>query len=435
MIYLSIPEYGRIKRSNISERLLRRLQRFDDSFSRAGSGNVFDWSHTHYVRALNYVGVVQIPGLVIEILPKTDSSPDQDVEPYAPRDSRKTLSQRNLLYMLSLTRRVPIRERDLASLYLQKLPLLETLVLIFAERLWSELRKGLTRAYVYREENAAFIKGKLLICEHIRRNSVDCGKVYVGYDEFISDTWLNRILKAACRKLINIVRLARTQRRLRKAFLFFSEVTDCQIESYHFDKISLNRNTERFSSLLDFCRIVLTQSAPTPSLGGTNTFSMLFPMEVLFEEFIARFIRHYADDLGLSRHAVRIQASKRRKWLLRAPDGAGKFRLRPDIVIDGPESTAAMIIDTKWKRLLSDKEDAKNGVSQADLYQLYAYATRYESPDSILLYPKVQGVSPKIYYLEGDTSKRIRTEHVDLGRDLFKEKESFKGDLRRVLTV
>ena len=61
--------------------------------------------------------------------------------------------------------------------------------------------------------------------------------------------------------------------------------------------------------------------------------------------------------------------------------------MRPDIFLQNRKGDK-IIIDTKWKRLIGDS--AKNyGISQADMYQMYAYHTRYlDIQKVILLYPK-----------------------------------------------
>ena len=74
-------------------------------------------------------------------------------------------------------------------------------------------------------------------------------------------------------------------------------------------------------------------------------------------------------------------------------------------------------------------------MSQADIYQLYAYAIRYESKDNILLYPLVPGATSKTYRLSGDEhSRRIRTEFIDLSYDIARNVERLKMDLRLVLS-
>ena len=61
------------------------------------------------------------------------------------------------------------------------------------------------------------------------------------------------------------------------------------------------------------------------------------------------------------------------------------------IVRRGPRT--ALIVDTKWKRL-NRIDDRKQGVSQADVYQLMAYGHIYECPDVVLLYPHHGGLPP-----------------------------------------
>ena len=70
----------------------------------------------------------------------------------------------------------------------------------------------------------------------------------------------------------------------------------------------------------------------------------------------------------------------------------GRFRTRPDLIIRRGRRTA-LIIDTKWKRM-TEFDDPKLGVSQADVYQVMAYARLYECPHVVLLYPHHGGLSP-----------------------------------------
>lgn len=77
-----------------------------------------------------------------------------------------------------------------------------------------------------------------------------------------------------------------------------------------------------------------------------------------------------------------VQGPKRH--LAQVADGSHVFALKPDIVAQN-EAGVAFIIDTKWKRR---KDEAyREGVTSADIYQMYAYSTQYASPDVFLLYP------------------------------------------------
>ena len=290
-------------------------------------------------------------------------------------------------------------------------------------------------SYVIQEENLFRLKGKLLVGQNAVKNAVHHERVYCRYDEFISDTAINRILKAACRRLLSISKSTAAQKKLREIVFLLDEVTDLDIAEHHFSDIHYNRNSERFKSLINFSMLVIKGMSPIWTKGKEVSFSLLFPMEQLFEEFIARYIHRYAEDLGLLRECIHAQAVGHRKWLLRREhDECDKFQLKPDLVIDDGHGGIRLILDTKWKHVKSDEEDSNNGVSQADIYQLYSYAHRYKCPENVLLFPYVNGVTAKSYTIkEGYCSHRIRVEYVKLNRDLRINGADFRSDLRDIL--
>jgi 5-methylcytosine-specific restriction enzyme subunit McrC len=317
--------------------------------------------------------------------------------------------------MLSYTRNISFEARDLAALEVKRLPLMELLIKAFAEKLLSELRRGLDHAYIPQEENLPRIKGKLQMTRHLAVNAAHRERFYVGYDDFVSDT----LLKATSRRLASMTVVAVTQKLLLEAVAVCDEADDIIPQEHHFSSVHLHRNNERFMPLLDFCRIVWLGQSPAPSAGKHETFSLLFNMYELFEEFIAQFLLRNAVYFGLPRRDIRIQSGARHLCWVRQGDDTrvGKFRMMPDILI-GPRQAPSLIIDTKWKRLKSSDEDDKNGVSQSDMYQMFAYAHRYDCNDVVLLYPKVTGVEEKVYLLENDERRRIHVGFIDVSRDM-----------------
>lgn len=417
---------------HVPRRLLERLRIFDEGYALKNRGvTIFDWSARKYMKATSHVGVIQVPGLTVEILPKIDSS--------ASRAETEQLAQNNLLYMLAFTRNVPLRERDLAALSSQNMPLLDALIGIFVERFMAELLRGLDHAYVHREENLACLKGKLLFSQQVRHNAAHQERVFVGYDDFVADTWPNRILKAGCRRLLGMTSVSRIQKRLREAIALLDDASDREIGLHDFGRIHLTRNNERFRPLLDFCRMVLCGDSPTVATGRQQTFSLLFPMEKLFEEFVAVFICRHAADLGLERAGIHVQAKGRQKHLLLRGDNSKRFLLKPDIVVERAPHEVLMIIDTKWKHLKTSEVDANNGVAQSDIYQLYAYAHRYRSSHNVLLFPKVDGIDRqnlRLIATDGNTEdKCINVEFINLHRNLRQDVQKMKDELREILNL
>jgi 5-methylcytosine-specific restriction enzyme subunit McrC len=82
--------------------------------------------------------------------------------------------------------------------------------------------------------------------------------------------------------------------------------------------------------------------------------------------------------------AIKVYLQGPSLHLARHDDERPAFKLKPDIVIKR-DGQVACILDTKWKRL--KPEQANDGVSSADIYQMHAYASRYDAPNVILLYP------------------------------------------------
>ena len=424
-MHLSVTEFERIPRAKLGAKLLRRLHAFDARHARKTDEWVFDWQYRDYIKAKNWVGVVDIPGLTLEILPKVSMNDDVD----------KDRAQQNLLYMLSVAGALKVRRRDLASLHTCQAPLLEALISAFADQLQFELGRGLVRSYVAREENARYLKGKLVLREHIKYNAAHRERVYVAYDEFTPDNLINQLLRAAVLRLTAHTRVASTLRTLRHCEAHLMEVSDREARLEDFDRVHHDRNSARFEPLLSFARLVFSRESAGPSKGKFETFSLLFPMETVFESFIGAFIRKHAERFGWERGMVHMQAKGHRRWLLRNSDGGRTSQLKPDVLVQGDGPAPALILDTKWKRLKPDEQLRNNGVSPGDLYQLYAYSQRYQCSTNVLLYPKVPGVTPKDFTVDGDTAKHVRIALIDLSRDLWTERAEFLSDVARIVSA
>jgi 5-methylcytosine-specific restriction enzyme subunit McrC len=426
-------EFARIHRRQLNALALARLKKLDDP-NKANRRPVFDWSDSESIRVQNYVGVVEVPGLTIEILPKISAPLELVIDPGSRLRGDWAQAQKNLLFMLAVAGFIPFTERDFASLETARMPLFEALVLVFARRLIEELRRGLDRAYVRREENLSVLRGKILTKIHVRLNAVHPHRLFVAYDEFNADTMLNQILKGTCQRLLPLTVQPGTQQILRECLIELSDVQDIEVKKECFDRVHLSRNNERFASVLDFSRLVLLGTPPQPGTGRVKTFTLLFPMDKLFEQFVGRLIRRHVEQMGLTHRQFLLQSSGRPKWLVDTPHGQGIFRLKPDILILNRTGGVQIIVDTKWKRLARDVDDVTNGVAQADMYQIFAYATRFESSDNVLLYPAVEGVSAKEYrVVEGESVRTIRVETVNLNRDLAIERSAFVNELTRLL--
>ena len=152
-----------------------------------------------------------------------------------------------------------------------------------------------------------------------------------------------------------------------------------------FSKVVIDRNTKDYEMLIRWSRVFLLNKSFTTFSGGHNARALLFPMEQVFEAYVAQQLKKVLLDLDWD-----VSIQDKGYYLFDSPR---QFALRPDIVITRENGTR-IILDTKWKRLV-DVPRINYGISQTDMYQMYAYAKKYETldygtPEVWLLYPDNQ---------------------------------------------
>lgn len=425
---LVINEHGRIWKGSGSEadlpeervwldsRRYRLLQRFDRLHAGEGQ-NIFIWYDDH-VKAMQWVGVIQLGRVQVEVLPKIDDQDDDS-------GSHWGQARQNLLYMLAVAGDIPVRFRDIARLTVRKAPLNETLSAIFARHLLAELLRGAERAYISREKNLRTFKGRLVINRHVLHNGGHRERFYCRYDEFSADTVMNQVFKATCKIFLATTTTPATQDSLRHCLLMLDGVRDELICENHFREVQFTRQNDRFQELFNFCRLIHAGLSPNASAGGERTYSLLFDMNAVFERFIAAFIKKQVMK-RLDGYELFPQARHNRRYLMESTSGKGILQMAPDILIRNPEGRH-LVIDTKWKRLKPTFKGNQSNVGSADLYQLYAYTQRYDCRQSLLLYPQVPGVVEQDFHLfdrhDQLTDSKVGIRLVNLHRNLHSEQE------------
>ncbi|WP_141052328.1 McrC family protein [Aliarcobacter cryaerophilus] len=314
------------------------------------------------LQAQNFVGVIQTKdGTTIEILPKIKNATTEK-------------SKDILIKMLKTLKNSPFKNLSVANLKSSKIPLFEIFISMFLEELTVLVRNGIKSDYISKEENLKFLKGKLKISEQIKYNTIHKERFFVQYEEFISNRVENRLIKTTLQFLYNKSKLNKNQQRIREFLFVFDEIEISHNIKTDFSKIKLNRQMKDYEQVLLWCKTFLFENSFSPYKGNDIAFALLFDMNLLFESFVYSYLKKSSNFQDIK--------SQDRTHHLAYENGIGRFRLKPDIVINGGK----IIADTKWKILSEDK--AYNGVLQDDMYQLYAYGTKYDNCEKIyLIYP------------------------------------------------
>ena len=383
---ITLTEFERIYQHDIYKKDFKDIENFilKNSDENAPFLRIASGVGGKFIQAKSYVGVLQTKsGLTIEILPKIADKTDTDK------------SKAIFIKMLKTLKNFPFKSSNLASLKTQNLPLLEIFISMFLCELEALVKKGIKSDYVAQDENLNFLRGKLNINEQIKRNSIHKERFYVGYSEFLSDIKINRIIKTTLKFLYKKSNSSKNQQKIRELLFIFDEVSECEDYKNFFAKLVINRQVKHYEQTLLWCKIFLLNNSFTPHKGDDLGFALLFDMNALFESYVGNFIKK-------SFPGTILQHSE--KHLVENPKS---FKLRPDIFLEGN-----FIADTKWK-IISSRDD----ISQADLYQLYAYGKKHECDKLHLIYPKIEGIKQEFMKFGYDDEMLLEILYFDLEKD------------------
>ena len=208
------------------------------------------------------------------------------------------------------------------------------------------------------------------------------------FDEYMLNRPENRLIKSTLLTLLKQTSCGDTAKNIRRLLTAFELVEPSVCYERDFLKVSIDRNTGEYEVLMKWAKVFLQHSSFTSFSGSGSAVSLLFPMEKVFESYIAAHLKKICAGKNM-----KISVQDRCCYLFDRLNGEPyrKFALRPDIVITGAGSsdcnrTERIILDTKWKRLVNDR-GRNYGISQADMYQMFAYSQKYQASEIWLLYP------------------------------------------------
>lgn len=369
----------------------------------------------------NYVGLIQLKsGYQIQILPKISFD-------YEEKSSVET--KRIFIKMLRSMKEFPSKVFNEAHLKIDKMNLYEIFINMYLQEVRNLIKRGLKSSYLEQEDNLNYYKGKLLLSEHIKRNIAHKERFYVAYDEYHVNRVENRLIKSTLLQLLKQSRSSENVKETRQLLTFFEMIQPSTNYEKDFSKVVLDRKTKDYELLMRWSKVFLLNRSFTTFSGLTTNKALLFPMEKVFESYVAKQLKQLFSDLNWE-----VSTQHKGYYLF---DNPQQFALRPDIVIDCKDGRR-IIMDTKWKRLVPNAR-SNYGISQNDMYQMYAYAKKYQTSEIWLLYPLTDeirnhesitfksndGVKIKIYFLD---LANIEMSLSELKRKLMND-SNIKGDI------
>jgi len=332
------------------------------------------------VQVTSFVGVIRAPeGYQIEVLPKVGKAIGG-----GDKEARQLLI--DMLCCLGSFRHIQTVSAKLAA---TRMPLLEVFIGEFLLSVEQIVKRGLRSDYTSRQANLFALRGKLLVSQHLRQNLFRADRFFTEYDEFSTNRPENRLLHSAlrCALLLSVSQL--NQRLARELSFVFADVPFSNQPRQDFQRMRLDRGMGYYADGLAWARLILEEESPLTGTGRNCAPSLLFPMEAVFEAFVAK---HLAKQL-VQPFILKTQA---RSFSLVRHQEQNWFRLKPDLLVR-ESAIDKLVLDTKWKLIDGTRANGtdKYGLAQVDFYQLHAYGQSYLDGvgDVVLIYPKTDNFS------------------------------------------
>lgn len=310
------------------------------------------------VRFRQYVGVICVGDLVIEVLPKTDSV-----------DEDKGKWQSRLLHMLSRVYKLEVRTPSNAPQdHQSNSPILDIFINRFLLEVDKLLNRGLVKCYHKEDGNRKALKGKLLIGKHVTTNFVHKERFYVRHTIYDQEHILNRILRQAVSIIPRVTKNPQLRSHACSTLFNFPELREVAITEDLFNGLQFDRKTEDYREAVKIAKLLLLHFRPKNTAGKYDILALMFDMNKLWEEYVYVILKKQ-----FTKHVVRAQP-RHSFW-------ENKI-IQPDIVIyEQSGENPLLIIDTKWKCPTDNKP------SDADLKQMFVYHIYWHVSNTVLLYP------------------------------------------------
>ncbi|WKL48700.1 hypothetical protein Q1W71_02710 [Flavobacterium pectinovorum] len=327
---------------------------------------------TNQLKSNKYVGIIHFENQTINLLPKIFYDSSKEIL----EDDVKVINS-HVLWWLSYCRKIKFPNYQ-TGLNNEKADFFEILIYLFSKYTKELLNSSIYQKYIEVESELSFVKGRIDFNNYIT-NNLSRGrnhKVSCVYDSFEMDNNFNQCIKKVTKLLVSASKDYQNKRNLNDILFLLDEVSDIAIGADECKRIIFNPMFSSFETVRDYCVLFLENCISFNYKNSLKLFAFLLPMEYVFEDFIFGFIDREIDG---------IKPLKKEKKL----DQEFKFKLKPDYVLK--TKNIQFIADAKYKIVYNDdkdNKDSKNGISQSDLYQMIAYAIRFNTPNIKLFYPK-----------------------------------------------
>jgi len=304
------------------------------------------------IEANQYVGVLRLPdtGTILKISPKTPLK-YMNLLSFAQQVECKDTKT---LFKYDDSQRLFVKEGHI---------FLEMIGNLFVKELEKIIEKGLYKEYVKKEENTKFLKGKLEVQQHIKKNFVN-PNFYCSYYDLTFDNFTNRTILYAAWKLGQLMGENKEWKETKTKLFKYVDILKSEIKlqnsimPYELEKTKLSKKNIHYKNILELTEIVIKEyfyeSIEEENIKCCN---FLIDMNVVFERVVFGLLKEILENNG--NYTVIDQSHYIDGKLIDIKN----LQIIPDITVlqDGQEKA---VVDAKYK----------SNILSSDHYQIIIYS-------------------------------------------------------------
>lgn len=292
----------------------------------------------------------------------------------------------------------------------------DLLAAILAKGIGLQLKQGLYREYINKQEELPLIRGKIDMPGTIKNRITREKVVTCDFDELSENNLFNQIIKTTVLILIKNAKVkTKYKDDLKKLMLFFSNVDTIDPMLIKWAAIRFQRNNQNYRMLVSICQLIIEGMLITTDSGDYRLATFVDEQRMcrLYEKFILEYYtRHYP--------TLKVNASQI-PWSV--DDGIGTMLPEMQSDIHLQKDNTVLIIDAKYYSHTTQVQYDKHTLHSNNMYQIFTYVKNrdYEFGDDnhkvsgMLLYAKTdEEIQPdNVYQMHGNQIS-VRTLDLNL---------------------
>lgn len=260
---------------------------------------------------------------------------------------------------------------------------------IIARGISYQLKQGLYRQYVAKNESMQTVRGKIDINGTIANRMRNIHQIACDYDELSENNIYNQILLTTATLLIKHSDVKKEKKaKLKQLMLFFQNVQPVDVHAIRWNALRFDRNNQNYRMLLYLCYFIINEWLMTTDSGKYKLRDFSDDhMCRLYEKFILAYYKKHHPELKPCAARIDWNIDKEQSTTNILPI------MQTDILLTIGERT--LIIDAKYYTRSMQKQYDKSTIHSNNLYQIHTYVTECDEDhkgnvDGMLLYAKTQ---------------------------------------------